>query len=450
MNNSIRGKVEQATMRRPVGYFRAGFCLLMAFLLASGACGATPGSLDFGDISKPDFFPILPWDLYHGWGRPMIERGKGADLQSMADCNFNMAGFVLPKDLRECRKLGLGAILAPSNPAYSNLQYIYEWRKLSDAEIDRRVKRDIANAGSNRAIMGYFISDEPGAQDFPALAKAVAAVRKYAPGKLAYINLFPDYATPGATAASQLGTATYTEYLERFVSEVHPQFISYDNYQVEYSHDLKDRSTAADYYHNLLEVRRVAQEHHLPCLNIVAANQLIPAATIPSPANLAFQAYTTLAAGYRGVTWYTYYSQGYKYAPIDLAGKKTATWNYLQAINAQIMGLAPVMSRLESTGVFFTSPAPADNLPLLPGRLVAEATCPAPLMIGEFQGPNGQAYVMVVNLSLESSAKFNLKTTQANAALKVVSPVDRSLAEFDLKDGYWLPAGQGVLLMVAK
>ena len=164
---------------------------------------------------------------------------------------------------------------------------------------------DVAASGMNRAIMGYFIMDEPGAGDFPALAKAVAAVMKYAPGKLAYINLFPDYATLGAIDNSQLGTATYTEYLERFVNEVHPQLISYDNYMVQYSSDLKNRSTAASYYHNLLEVRRVAQEHHLPYLNIVSANQIQPQTTIPSPANLAFQAYTTLAAGYRGVTWYT-------------------------------------------------------------------------------------------------------------------------------------------------
>jgi hypothetical protein len=404
----------------------------------------------FCDVTKPDFFPVIPWDPYHGWARPMIERKPGGDLKSIAECNFNVAGFVLPKDLRECRKLGLAAIVAPANPAYSNLQYIYEWRNLSDQELEKRVRGDIAAAGRNAAIMGYLINDEPGARDFPALAKAVAAVKKYAPGKMAYINLFPEYATLGARDTSQLGTSSYTEYLERFVNEVHPQFISYDNYMVEYSNDLKDRPKATVYFHNLLEVRRVAQEHHLPYVNIVSANQIVPEVTPPSPANLALQAYTTLAAGYRGVTWYTYYSQGYKYAPVDLAGNRTATWGYLQEINRKVLGLAPVMSRLESTGVFFTSPAPADGMPSLPGKVVESASCAAPLMIGEFQGNDGRSYVMVVNLSLENSAKFNLKTTQAGASFKVISPMDGSLAEFDSKAGHWLPAGQGVLLMVAK
>lgn len=424
----------------------AAICCLVLFSFTVLGESQTPSNLDFCNISKPDFFPVLPWDPYHGWGLPNIERGANDGLKSIAECNFNMAGFVLPRDLRQCRKLGLGAILLPVDPAYTNLQYIYEWRKISDQEIDRRVRRVVSEAGSSRAVMGYFISDEPGAGDFPALAKAVAAVKKYAPGKWAYINLFPDYATLGAKDTSQLGTASYTEYLERFVSEVHPQLLSYDNYMVEYSNDLKDRATAAGYCRNLLEVRRVAQKYNLPYLNIVSANQLTPTTTIPSPANLAFQAYTTLAAGYRGVTWYTYYSQGYHYAPIDLAGKKTPTWGYLQQVNREVIGLAPIMSRLKSTGVFFTTPAPVDGLQLLPGRLITSASCPTPLMIGEFQGNEGESYVMVVNLSLETSTKFNLKTSQPQTVIKIISPIDRSISNFDAKDGYWLAAGQGVLL----
>src|SRR5258707_3301441 len=108
--------------------------------------------------------------------------------------------------------------------------------------------------------MGYFIMDEPGVSDFPALAKAVAAVKKYAPGKLAYINLFPDYATLGAPDTSQLGATNYTEYLERFVTEVKPQLLSYDNYSVQYSDDLKKANVAASYFRNLLEILRIGPQ----------------------------------------------------------------------------------------------------------------------------------------------------------------------------------------------
>src|SRR5205814_5722787 len=130
---------------------------------------------------------------------------------------------------------------------------------------------------------------------------------------MAYINLFQDYATLGAPDISQLGTSNYSEYLERFVSEVKPQVLSYDNYSIQYSDDLKKADVGASYFRNLLEVRRIGKKYRLPCLQIVASNQLRRGHTIPSPANLLLQAYTTLAAGYRGVTWYTYSSRGYKY-----------------------------------------------------------------------------------------------------------------------------------------
>jgi len=425
------------------------FCLVTLLFARTAAC-ETDTRWDFCNISKPEFFPVIPWDPYHGWAKPTLERDRSNGLESIADCGFNMSGFVLPRDLRLCRKLGLGAIMLPTDPLFTNLQYLCDWKTLSDAEIDRRIRDDVAAAGSDRAVMGFFIMDEPGAGDFPGLAKVVAAVKKYAPGKFAYINLFPNYATIGAKDTSQLGTSSYSEYLERFVNEVHPQFLSYDNYMVEISNDLQDRNLVAKYFSNLLEVRRVGQEHHLPFLNIVSANQLTPQTTVPSPANLAFQAYTTLAAGYRGVTWYTYYSQGYLYAPIDLAGKKTLSWNYLQEVNRQVLELAPIMSHLESTGVFFSAPAPTDSLPMLPGRLVESAACPTPIMIGEFQTIDGQPYTMLVNLSLATSAKFHLKTARPGTAIKVVSPVDRSLSVFDPSAGYWLAAGQGILLKLEK
>jgi hypothetical protein len=401
--------------------------------------------LDRADVSSRDFFPILPWDPYHGWGLPPVER-RPNELESIAACHFNVAGFVLPRDLPLCRKLGLGAIMLPSDPLFTNLQYIYDWKKLPDAEIDRRVKDMIAASGANPAIKGYFITDEPGASDFPALAKAVAAVKKYAPGKLAYINLFPDYATLGAPDSSQLGTASYTEYLERFVQEVHPQVISYDNYTVPYSKDLKDAAVAASYFANLLAVRRVALEHHLPCLNIVASSQIQPSSSVPSPANLLFQAYTTLAAGYRGVTWYTYFGDSYPCAPLSKAGEKTPTWVWLQEVNRQVAALAPVMSRLSSTGVFFSAPAPAADLPLLPGNLVDSVACPSPVRVGEFKHQNGSSYVMVVNLSLDKSVFFTLKTKSLREPIFLVSAMDGSRSAFRAKEGLWLKAGQGVLL----
>jgi hypothetical protein len=131
-------------------------------------------------------------------------------------------------------------------------------------------------------------------------------------------------------------------------------------------------------------------------------------------------------------------------------------------VNEQVKVLGPRMNRLRSTGVCFTS-APAAKLPTLPGKLVESIETPVPMMVGEFAGPSGEKYAMVVNLSLEKSARFAIQAVGSqraattaptrpskNAApdnsVRYVSPTDGSLEPMEPGNAMWLAAGQGVLI----
>ncbi|AHF16190.1 hypothetical protein NIASO_15595 [Niabella soli DSM 19437] len=387
---------------------------------------------------SPDAF-LIGRDFHHN---KFINREQG--LKGMAECNFTLADAADPQNYALCQKLGLSVVVSEGPHLTGG-----DWMKLSDAEIDNYIKKMVEKAGHSKAIIGYHICDEPSALAFPALAKAVAAVKKYAPGKLATVNLYPNYATIWQMdqVKSQLGTKTYSEYLERFVNEVKPQFLSYDNYMVEMSMDLKETTKAAKYYTNLLEVRRVALKYKLPFVNVVSSNQIRPQTPIPSPANLAFQAYTSLAAGAGGIRWYTYHGQAYGYNPIDKEEHKTLTWRYLQEVNRQLSVLGPIIKQLTSTGVYFTSPAPDASLPLLPGKWVQQLNTDAPMMVGEFVSKGGTNYVMVVNLSLEKSARFDIQTKIDSEKIWVVDVGENGrLVPASHKKGIWLTAGQGVLI----
>jgi hypothetical protein len=103
--------------------------------------------------------------------------------------------------------------------------------------------------------------------------------------------------------------------------------------------------------------------------------------------------------------------------------------------------------------VYFSSPAPAANLPGLPGKSVLEVqalTTGTPAMVGEFDGPGGAKYAMLVNLSLQRSEKFAVKLAGGVTMerLRQISPVDARPAPLDMADGIWLAAGQGVLLRI--
>jgi hypothetical protein len=430
--------------------------LTIVMLLAARLPAKTdglPGTPGFA--ADKDFFPIMPWDSLDAAGDRAGSRENG--VRSMAACNFTVSAFAKPGDLPLIRKLGLKAMMrAPSEDE----PWTKKWLGVPDDVIDASLKRWVEQTADSEVVLGYFITDEPGTPKFPALGKALEAVRKYAPGKLAYINLFPGYATLGASDQSQLGSASFTEYLERFVAEVRPHILSYDNYRITFSDNLQSRQLGASYFEDLLEVRRVAQKHGIPFWNTVCSNQIRPYTTVPSPANLLLQAYTTLAAGGRGLAWYTYYKKGYAYAPIDKAGNRTDTWYYLQMVNRQVKVLGPMMNRLRSTGVFFTDPAPAEGLPVLPGRLVEQVESRASLkgfsdaspgmMIGEFEGEDGHDYVLIVNLSLEKSANFSLHTRKTYSKKEVISAQDGSASPLDEVNGRWCVPGQGVLIRLVE
>ena len=413
---------------------------------------ATAESLGLEPFHFPDdFYPNYPWDMAPSQYLP--HETYETSLPGYRDCGFTIAGFTVPEHLWRFKEVeGLKTIvMLPGAP----------WATLTDEEIDERVRSGVEQTKDHECIVGYYILDEPGAKTFPALAKAVAAVKKYAPGKLAYINLFPRYATTNTVENpnSQLETDSFTEYLERYVQEVKPQFISYDNYMVEYSDDMNDLGQAAIYYADLLEIRGIALKYDLPFWNIVSSNRIQDLSIPPSQARFAFQAYTTLAAGARGIGWFTYYHRDYfaKYSPVDKEGRRTIFWQYQQAINKHINTLGPIMNRLTSTGVYFTTPTPTPGLPELPGKLISKVDSTASprgfiakkpaFMVGEFVDREGNDYVMLVNLSFEHSARFHLETVKDYASIEKFSPMDGSLSPL-ITDatGEWVLPGHGLLL----
>jgi hypothetical protein len=437
------------------GFFLAVICFPLEEVL-SAAEDATADSAINREVSSfqplPNLFPIMPWDTLHSLASPQPNPEKG--LENIAHCHFTLAGFVLPEDLPHCRKLGLLTIMAPKTAKAPSWK---QWLNFSDEEIEAYVKSLIGVTAKDATVLGYYISDEPTARHFRPLAKAVAAVKKHAPGKLAYVNLFPNYSTLGAVK-SRLGTKSYEDYLERFVREVKPQLISYDNYTILHSDDMQDAKAVSRYYTNLLQIRDVALRHKLPYWNIVCSSQIRPKTTVPSPANLALQAYTSLAAGFRGICWYKffYYGGAYSYSSFDSAGNRTNTWLYLQTVNRQLSSLGPVMNCLESTGVFFSEPPPGGSLPRLPGRIVkhvSTTTSPRkfadvspPVMVGEFRDRAGADYVMIVNLSLERSMHFDLETVKSYQRIQVFGAVDGKFLPLTEREGHWLTPGQGELV----
>ncbi|MBP5622947.1 MAG: hypothetical protein J6X44_13140, partial [Thermoguttaceae bacterium] len=272
---------------------------------------ATAESLGLEPYVAPDgLFPLFPWDHLDSWGDKYQPMEEG--IKSMAECEFTLSAFVADeRGLNLARENGLKCI-------YKLPLETFDQRELSEEEIQKKcdaidamVEEKVQSTKDDPVVLGYYLRDEPGAYHNRSLRAAVDAVKKYAPGKLAYINLFPGYAsTIDADVDSQLGTYSFREYLERYVQEVRPQFLSYDNYMVEYSEDLRNLARGVSHFVDLFEVRDVAMKYELPFWYIGSSLCIQEQSTPSTAERYAYQMYTALAAGAEGLTWFLYYPLG--------------------------------------------------------------------------------------------------------------------------------------------
>ena len=370
---------------------------------------------------KPEEFAVLPWGT---------TPGDEAALNEIRECGFNLAGFGHVEDLDAVSKAGLQCLVY-SNVGDAEL-------KLDQAEIDRRVEALVKRVGNHKAVFGYSLRDEPAGDIFPGLAKWVSAFRKAAPDALAYINLLPNYAP-----LEWLGAPTYDDHIESFVKTVRPQFLCYDFYA------LMDDGTIRDgYYRNLESIRKASLKHNLPFWNTVLSCAHFHYAE-PTPAGFRFQAYTTLAYGGRGLSYFTYFGRtrgNYRMSPIDPFGHKTPTWDMLREVNLQVQRLGPVYVTLKSINVFHHPEVPAECSGISTSKLLKSVTGNN-LLVGEFEGPRGQPYVMVVNKDLHKSTTFQVTFKDEGRVQKVNAYTGR-ISDFAGED--WLAPGQGALLCLKK
>jgi hypothetical protein len=82
---------------------------------------------------------------------------------------------------------------------------------------------------------------------------------------------------------------------------------------------------------------------------------------------------------------------------------------------------------------------------MLPGRIVHSIETEHRVMIGEFASAGRTDHFMIVNLSLERSARVKVALAE-NQLMDVYSPADGSQAPCDPE--VWTAAGQGLLFRV--
>lgn len=247
------------------------------------------------------------------------------------------------------------------------------------------------------ACWGYILADEPGPGAFPGLRQTVDALRQARPGKLAYINLLPDYAP-----LSALGATSYVAHVARFISEVHPDVLSVDYYP----HFRPDADGRDGYCGNLEVMRQQSVAAGIPFWNFF---NTMPYGdhTDPTEAQLRWQIYTSLAYGAKGVMYFCYWTPAGDEFPkggaiITREGKKTRHYEEAKRINAAVKNLGPTLMQLTSTGVYRVHPKDK-AAELLKGSPLRDLSG-GDYLVGTFRHADGRRAVLLNNYHFAYSA----------------------------------------------
>ena len=407
-----RGAGDAAAYHMNAQLFRAAIAW---GILASGvwARGASQPASGVWQVGKPI---VTYWA-----GPPMTD----ATAQQMAEGGWNLV-WCGEKELDVAARRGLrGQLQDPLlTPA-----------SLDDPAQRQKLDALVARVRQHPALYSYFITDEPCATNFPPLGRLVAYLREHDPAHLAYINLFPTYASNEQLGNRGDKVSAYREHLQQYVDIVKPSLISWDHYQFTTNGD------TADYFLNLAMVRRAAEAAGLPFLNIVQAASWDPSVRVPDSDEVRYLVYTTLAYGAQGISYYVYCCAGHKGGIAEADGTPTSLYWALKSFNREFEAIAGQLQPLRSLGVYHAGMRPPGTEPLsAEAGLVLEPPVPAMdyklrervkgVLIGSFgvPGKRGRAAVpssfVVVNLDYRTEQTVKVRGL-------------RRLEVFDATTGRW-------------
>ena len=353
------------------------------------------------------------------WTRPILDKTVA---QEAVDGGFNAIWVSSFEELDIAAEYGLQAF----------------WENRGGANNTTPSATLIAQLQTKAAFSAYYIDDEPSVSEFAALATVVSNLKASDPGRLAYINLFPSYATP-----AQLGTSDYLTYLDQYVTAVQPELLAYDHY-----HLLDNGDDLPDYFGNLAAVSKKSRDSGIPFLQTVQASTITGALRIPNTGELRFLNYTTLAYGGQGMSYWVHKpnedtGQTGGLEPGGIGG----VYASLQSINPQFEAIAEQVEPLTHAAAYHLGDLPPGLTGALPERLPGDSPFfvtpgvldttyvtndPVEGMLMGLFGPDddylNSTFALVVNLDYVSS----LLTT-------VTGPGDLSM--FDAITGLWTATG---------
>ena len=370
-------------------------------------------------IEKTQSFGLGRYPIGFWAGRlNLAEHGRHineAEVESWADAGFTVprSPSYNPKDAKQ-----KAHILRLLDWAHARRMKLILWDPRCHATLalaDRQelipssyadgMRAAVKDFGAHPATFGFFVCDEPNAENKDASFACHRVQKEIAPHLHPLLNLMPYF--PGSEVRTT-GGATWPNYLDEYVKKSNADLISYDCYA-----QMKPGQEGwNNYYENLRVYREASLRNGVPFWNTVLSVGHFDY-RCPNLDDIRWHFNTTLASGAHGLIWYFYYMCqprcNYRLSPVDEHWDRTETYYNIRRVQKSFHRLyGDLFTRIVSTRVTFYPEPFGGGKKFSPNGIVSRvSTTPAnhPILLGEFADIQGRRYLMVVNNSMPDSVR---------------------------------------------
>src|SRR6218665_570523 len=307
-------------------YIRAFLILLLGTQLACGKEKTAP------EESKPEVWvtdekmPILSWKSVD------LANSSVKNYQDLKDCGYTHSlatiwGGENPLTTYNANLLALALDCAEK----TGIKVIAGCHELhTDTETTVRRFMD------HPAIVGWFLQDEPKLAEIPGLGVLANKIRSIDKKNFVYVNLRPSDATP-----ADMGTTSYTTYLNSYLQNIPVDFLSFDKYPCQI--DNTGKNYVLDYWYDNLQIfADAAKKESKTFWAFACCTKFESVQATPTLETLRLQMYTNLAYGAQGLQYYVY------------QGPSSPLYNSVKQLNKEIQNFAKVFLNAKTTSITHT------------------------------------------------------------------------------------------------
>ena len=330
----------------------------------------------------------------------------------------------------------------------------------------------VAEYAGYPALFGYHIVDEPNSSAFPVLAAIRETLAELDPAHEAYINLFPNYASP-----EQLGNPTYEDHLAEYTAKVKPEIISYDHYHFlkgarkqtkvitnEREQQIYDSTFGgasefenvdrAGFFTNIEQIRNESLRSGIPFMVIILVVEHGPYRNL-TDGELRWEVWQSLAYGSARISYFTYWTPGanntegddfwhWQNGMISQTGEILPHYHMIADINRELQAVGSVLCEKQSLGVYHLGQMPNEHYITYADGAVGP--------IDEIEGDRltvgvfSDGYVLIANRDYENENDFCFK---AKGTVALFDSEDGSYIALESEDGvYRMTLGEGDAILL--